>query len=266
MAGFLSDIGSFLSGDPSSQLSAAANKAKKQEKQATGQAIGTQQTAQTTALGELQQGVPAYTQQLGLGQGLESLFLGAVGGGTPAQNAAAGNAWSSTIPYQTFFGPGGVAGNITDTALRRGEVSGQTGNIVPDLMRNLTSTFNQQFYDPWVKNLSQGIGLEENAAAGLSNIFGTEATGVTEPTGARISSLQSGLGDKLAGITTGSAAQQAQLQQSQAGLGLNALFGIGSLALGGYGGGSGLLPGGTTNYLSALMGGSGGWNTSTAAG
>jgi hypothetical protein len=211
----------------SDQGTAAANKAYAAQKQGINTAKNDFQAFGKKATKYGEQALPAWQTVFGQGTSLAPTYFGASGVGTPEQIAGAQNAWQSSIPYQQFQNelPG-----IYEAALRRGGLTGQTGQIPIDLNNEAMKALNQ-FYPGWQASLNP-YSWETAGASGLANAYGKLSdTAMARGTGLAALDQSKGqagyqLAQNLYGAQSGADANQ-----------LSALFGLGNLLMTPFGSG-----------------------------
>ncbi len=171
----------------------------------------------------LDQALPQWQTIFEQGAPGVNTFYGALG--VPGYDSgAAQGAWQSSIPYQQF--QSGVP-DIYEAALRRGGLTGQTGQVPIDLNSRLMSSLNQ-FYEPWLTGLSQGFGQEAAGATGQTNIYNNKAT----LAGNEATALANAAANKYNTIGAAKTAYPQNVYAAQSGADtnkLNALFGIAQL-------------------------------------
>jgi len=258
MADFFSNLGNLFTGASGvSAAKASAAAATKNANKGAKAASAPITAGKTEALGYQGQALAPWQTIFGQGQPAVNTYYGALGIGGPGAQAAAQNAFTASPAYEYTLGQG------LEGLSRLGTSTGQLGQADMNAMQFAHNLSNQD-YQQWLNNLSQGFGQETAGAGGQSNAYGN------------MSNIATGAARDLSQIQTnryntiGAAQSQLPLAINAANMGgaansLSALFGLGGLAMGGGGGGFGT-PGSSANWgynnLNAMMGGSGGWDTS----
>lgn len=219
-------IGSLFSGSSGTAAAAAQKQAavKTAKKGATAASEPITQ-GKTEALGYQKQALQPWQNLFSQGTAMSPYYMGGLGIGTPGQVSAANAAFMGSIPGQEYQNQ---LPSIYEAALRRGGLTGQTGQIPIDLTNETMKTLNQ-FYPGWQSALNP-LPWETAGATGISNAYGNMASTATGAANA-LSNIQANKFNTLGQARAAYPANVLAANQGAAGNQLSALFGLGGLGL-----------------------------------
>jgi hypothetical protein len=241
------------------------------------QAINALMSGVSGAEGAVQQGIAPWQKLFGQFDPAVKEYFGLLGSGTPEDISSANAAWQSSPFNQALQGD--ISTGTEDLA-RKGFGAGQTGKTSQDVM-DYISNLTQHSLTGFENLLSPAIQGAQNAAGGIQGGYenlakllssgGAGKADILQSMGKGIAGAQGGVADILAslydkmktGVGQAGATKEQQIFGAQQGADtniLNALFGLGGLAMAPFTGGgslSALFGGGGTGAFDSMMQGSG---------
>ena len=224
----------------------AANKDILQGQMYQGQALPALASAYGTGTQAINQGVGAYAPLAQLGQtysGGAGRYMGAIGAGTPAQQAAAQTAFQNSPGYQEMLK---AAQDASARGFSTANMSGSGNAIIDQIMKSSGITSNA--YQQYINNLQQagqmGLGATGAAAQGQAGQYDTLAN-LAQNYGQNQADIYGNVMNTNIGANNLQAAGEAAGAKNLLNFGMNAAsLALGMPGMGGGGGGGSALGGG----------------------